>query len=473
VVVFVLARLLTPDDYGVAFMVIVAVEFASIFSDPALGAALIQRPTIDERDRSTVFWMVVALGAAMTLLGVVTAPLVADFFGEPEIRELFPVASICCLVIALSVTHRALLARKLAYRSLEVREMCSIVAGGAAAIAFAVAGFGPWAVIADYIVYCVVSTTLVWVLLDWRPRFIFSTESARNLGGFSAHVFSATLVSWGTNNLDKVLIGRSVGASALGYYTLARNATQLPVTLISVTVLQAITPALSRIQREKDRLERAWLRNKRMSVALLAPALITMAVVAPDFVRVLYGEQWGGVVWPLRLLCLAALAVSLGALNWSALQARGEGSALLRVTLLSAAITWLSFVVGLAWGIVGVAACYAVARWLLVVPTTWMTTRALGFDFWAGLRAGLGIVPIAVAAGAVGLGVQELALPADAHAFGRLMVVTFIVLAAYAALMWAVLPSLLREMITLVREHRPRRASISPKPDARPGQGAA
>lgn len=452
--VVVLARLLTPTEYGVAGMAIVVASFAALLTDPALGAALVQRPAIDERDRSTVFWLAVGIGGFLTVLGIAVSPLVADFFGEPEVRDLFAVASVCFVVIGLSVAHRALLLRRLAYRSLEVREMLSLVTGALVAVVVAAAGFGPWAVIWNFVAYSFMSTALVWLLLDWRPRLTFSVESLRKLGGFSVKIFTATVLSWGTSNLDKVLVGRFLGAAALGAYSLAYNVPQMSLSLVSETLSRAVSPAYSRIQDQKDRLERAWLRNKRMSVSFVAPMLATLVVVAPDLVRLVFGDQWDESITPLRLLCLAVLAQALGALNWSVLQARGEGGAVLRLILMTSCASVLAFAVGLTWGIVGVAACYAVARWLLVVPTTWLTTQTLSFDFWAGLRAGTGIVPIAAAAALVGLGVQELALTTSLPLGVRLVLVGLATVASYAALLFAFARSLVLDVWQVVTRGR-------------------
>jgi O-antigen/teichoic acid export membrane protein len=455
--VVVLARLLTPTDYGVAGMAIVVASFAAILTDPALGAALVQRPAIDERDRSTVFWSAAGIGCALTVLGIAASPLVADFFGEPEVRDLFAVTSLCFVVIGLSVAHRALLLRRLAYRSLEIREMLSLVTGAIVAVAVALAGFGPWAVIWNFVAYCVMSTVLVWILLDWRPRFTFSVESLRKLGGFSLRIFSATTLSWGTSNLDKVLIGRVLTAAALGAYSLASNIAQMPLSLVSGTLSRAVSPAYSRIQDDKDRLERAWLRNKRMSVSVVAPMLATLVVAAPDFVQLVFGEKWDDTVAPLRLLCVASLAQSLGALNWSVLQARGEGGAVLRLILLTSCASLLAFVVGLTWGIVGVATSYAIARWLIVVPTTWLTTRTLSFDFWAGLRAGAGIVPIVAVAAAIGFGAQELLLASGLPLGVRLVLVGSATVVSYAAFLFVFARSLVVDAWQLVTRYRTRR----------------
>jgi O-antigen/teichoic acid export membrane protein len=452
--VVVLARLLTPTEYGIAGMAIVVASFAAMLTDPALGAALVQRPAIDERDRSTVFWLATGIGGLLTVLGIAASSLVADFFGEPEVRNLFAVTSLCFVVIGLSVAHRALLLRRLAYRSLEIREMLSLVTGAIVAIVVAAAGFGPWAVIWNFVAYCATSTALVWLLLDWRPRPTFSAGSVRKLGGFSLRIFTATALSWGTSNLDKVLVGRFLSASALGVYSLAYNVSQVSLSFVSGTLSRAVSPAYSRIQDDKDRLERAWLRNKRMSVSVVAPMLATLVVVAPDLVQLVFGEQWSDTVAPLRLLCVATLAQSLGALNWSVLQARGEGGAVLRLTLLTSCVSVLAFAVGLTWGIVGVAAAYAVARWLLVVPTTWLTTQTLAFDFWAGLRAGTGVVPIVAVAAVVGLGMQELLLATGLPLGVRLVLVGLATVLSYAVFLVVFARSLVVDVLQLLTRYR-------------------
>ena len=355
VVIVVLARLLTPTDYGIAGMALLVTSFAFIFTDPALGAALVQRPTIDERDRSTVFWLATAIGTVLTILGVLLSGFVADFFDQEQVRDLVIVSSLCLGLTSLSVVHRALLTRRLAYRALEVRDMVATVAGAAVSIGVAAAGFGPWAIVANLLVYVLVGTILVWAFLDWRPRAIFSVSSARKLGGFSAKITSAAVFDWGSLNLDTALVGRYLGAASLGAYSLAYNAMRLPVNYLGRPLFQALSPAYSRIQEDRTRLERVWLQTKRVSIAIIAPALLVLIVVAPDFVPVVLGDQWGDAVVPLQILCIGGLANTLTSLHWSVLQACGEAGVLLRVTVLSAAVTWAAFAAGLHWGIVGVA----------------------------------------------------------------------------------------------------------------------
>jgi len=462
VVVVVLARLVTPEEYGLAGMAFVVTSFGLMLTDPALGAALIQRPAIDERDRSTVFWAAAGIGVVLTVVGVALSPLVADFFGEPQVRELFAVSSLCFFVISLSVVHRALLIRRLEYRSLEIREMVAIASGGVVAVLVAAAGYGPWAIVLNFVVSSLVSTALVWWFLDWRPQAMFSRESARNLSGFSGRIFMSTLLTWGDQNVDKALIGRFLGAVSLGAYSLAQAAMLLPMSMLGRPFNQVLSPAFSRIQEDADRLERAWLKSKRLSAAIVLPATLGLIVVAPDFVPVLFGDQWDEAVLPLQLLLVGALATALTNLQWSVLQARGEASTLLRLTLGSSIVKWAAIVVGLQWGIIGVATALAGARWALVVPSMWISTRAVSFGFWPALRSGSEMLPAALATAGIGVGVRYLLLETSTPQAARLALVAAAMLVAYAAILLATAPHVVRELRAAVRkptrngqDHRP------------------
>ena len=456
VVAVILARLLTPSDYGIAGMALVVAGFVTILTDPALGAALIQRKTITEKDRSTVFWIALGIGSILTLAGIALSGVVADMFGEPQVRSLFAVMSITFVLVSLSVTPRALLWRKLSYRSLEIRDMASTLIGAAAALIVAFAGFGPWAIVANSFAYAIASTSLIWVLSDWRPRWLFSTESLRSLGGFSGKVFSAQVIGWGNMNMDNVLIGRFLGAAPLGAYSLAYNLMYMPMTRIARPLAQVLSPAYSRIQDDRVRLEAAWLRSKRISFALVAPCFLGIIVVAPDLVHVAFGRKWEAAITPLQLLCVAGAADALGTLNWAVLQACGKAGTLLRMTLLTSVVTIGSFAVGLPWGIVGVAGCYAAASWLLLLPKTWMTTRGVAFGFWPAIWAGLGILPVSLGAAAAAVGVRELLLTTGVPAVVRVAAAGATITIVYVLLLSLIFPSLVAEVRQIVRQRRRR-----------------
>jgi O-antigen/teichoic acid export membrane protein len=441
----VLAHLLTPREFGLAAAALVFTGIAIIFTDLSLGAALIQKRELTEDDRSTVFWTILAAGVLCTTIGILLSGAVADFFGEPRVAPLFAAISVTFTITALSATHSALLARELEFKSQQLREIAGVLAGAIAAVAVAAGGFGPWAIVAQTLCSAAVGLVLLWRLLPWRPRLTYSLESLRVLGSFGGKLFASRICSYFNTNADNLLVGRFLGASALGVYSLAYNLMFAPLARVAAPVQQVLFPAFARLQDDPARLGRAWLRGNRLSAALSAPAFLGMIVVTPDFVPVVLGTRWNEVVPVLQLLCLAGVASSLQTLNWSVLQARGEATTLLVFMLFSSAVTVGAFGLGLVWGVVGVAGLYAAVRTLLLPVYTWLACRTLGLPMLEFARSLRTVMELAlVMFGAVflaRLGLVEAGVPAAA----RLVLVVLLGVAVYAGAAFLRAPELLAE----------------------------
>jgi O-antigen/teichoic acid export membrane protein len=454
VVAVVLARLLVPADYGVAGMAFIFAGFVTLFSDLALGGALVQRREINEAHRSTVFWT--ALGISLAAMGVAigTSGLVADFFHEPEVRKLVIALSFSFPLAALTTTQVALLNRRLAYRSLELRTIAGVLCGAVVAIVMAVLGLGPWAIVANSLTSTAVSTALLWKLSTWRPRAVYSIESLRAVGGFGVKLFGVRLLNYANGNADNMLVGRFAGASALGIYSLAYNVMFTPMNRITTPIASVVYPALARMQDDLTRLRAAWLRSKRLIIALLAPAFLMIAVTAPDSVHVVFGAKWSAAVPVLQLLCLAGVANAVVALNWSVLQATGRVGTELRLNLFASFVTIGAFALGVRWGALGVAGFYAGARWLLIVVNTRITTRAMSFDFTETLLAGCGTLPLAIISGAAAFGVRVELVQVGIPALVRLFAVAAIGIGAYLLLLVVAAPTLVAEARHLLLRRR-------------------
>jgi O-antigen/teichoic acid export membrane protein len=445
-VTFILARLLTPSDYGVAGIAIVCTTFTHIFVDPGLGTALVQRRSIDETDRSTVFWTTAAVGLLFTGGGIAASGLVADAFGVSEVRKLFMVLSLTFVLNALSVPQMALLNRALAYRSLEVREMIATLTGAIVAVACAFAGFGPWAIVMNFFVFSLVSTALVWRLSSWRPRFLFGRDSFRDLGSFGMKLFWSRILMWGNFNADNVLVGKFLGSSALGAYSLAYNVMFMPMTRIGIPATQVLSPAYARLQEEPDRLEEAWLTAKRILSAILVPCFTLMLVVAPDLVHVAFGEKWDPAIAPLQLLCVAGAAHALVAMDQSVLQAIGKGGTLVRLNILLALVTLASFACGLPFGVSGVAGAYAIARWLLAPIDLLITARNANIEPWKAIAAGFTIIPLSAVAGGAAFGLRFALHDQGVGSTVRLVAAAAVFAGAYAILLRSFQPRVAGEI---------------------------
>jgi O-antigen/teichoic acid export membrane protein len=392
VVGIVLAHLLTPGQFGLAAMALVFTGLTTIFTDLSLGAALVQRPRITEEDRSTVFWTSLSAGFVVTAIWVGLSPLVARFFSSAAVEPLFAATGATALLYGFASTQTALLTRDLDFRSLELREIGATLVGGVGAVALALAGAGPWAIVGQNLFVAAASAVLLWRLSSWRPRLTYSRESFRTLGSFGVKTLGARLLSYANLYADNLLVGRFLGSVSLGVYSIAYNVMFLPATRIATPLQQVLFPAFARLQHDHAALRRSWIRGMQLVGAVNAPAFLGMAVVAPDFVPVVLGQRWLPAVPVLQLLCLAGVAQSVQTLNWSVLQAVGDSGRLLRFMVFSTVLTVGAFVAGLRWGVVGVAGLYAAARAILVVVYAWTTCRRVGLPL---LDYGRGVARVA------------------------------------------------------------------------------
>jgi len=447
----VLAHLLVPHDYGVAGMALVFSGFAGILTDLSLGAALVQRKVLTERDRSTVFWTTVAGGFAWAAIGIAVSPFVADFFSTPEVAPLFAVVSLGFIVNAVGQTQNALLTREMNFRSLELRQIAATVAGALMALALALAGFGPWAIVAQGLCSSAVATTLVWMLSPWRPHWVFSKESLRSLGSFGVKALFSRLLTYVNFTADNLLIGKFIGSQGLGVYTVAYNVMWLPMSRISVPLSSVFYSAFARLQNDPRRMGEIWLRVNRMTAALLAPVFLGLAVVAPDLVPVVFGERWRAAIPVLQLLSLGGIAQALQVFNGQVYQAQGRPGLLLRFMVFSTGVTFGGFAIGLHWGVVGVAASFAIARSIVLAANTTLMCRTVELPLMRTVVGYLEIVALAAVMGALVLGARHALLATGLGDGPRLAVLVVIGASTYLGLLAWRSSDLLAELRMLIR----------------------
>jgi O-antigen/teichoic acid export membrane protein len=404
-----LARLLTPRDFGLAGAAMVFASLGLLIADVGLGSSLVQRAELTEEDRSTAFWTNVALGCALTAIGVGLSWPLGALYGEPRVQPLFAVLSLNFVITALGTTQGALLIRGLQFRNLELRTMASTCVSVAIGITFAALGYGPWAIIAQVLANSAVSSVLLWKSSSWRPRPVYSAQSLRHLLGYGGLIFGSGLVRYVERNADNFLVGRMRGAAALGAYGMAYNIMLIPILRLVNPVEQVFFPALSQV-RESEMLAAVWLRMSRVLAAVVVPGLLGLVVLAPDFVTVVLGERWHSTVRVLQILAWVGMIQVAAAQATTLLQAIGRAGAALRYAVGSAILSVTGFVIGIHWGIVGVAIGYAIANTVLIPIYVAMSVRTVGMSLRQLGRAIGGVVQAATIMAAAVFGLRLLLL---------------------------------------------------------------
>jgi O-antigen/teichoic acid export membrane protein len=454
VVALVLARLLAPDDWGLAAMVLVFSGFVVVFTDNAFGTALIQRRDLRADDIATVFWTSAAIGVVLTVAGVVVAGPLASFYGDSDVRPLFAVLSLGFFVSALRTAQTALLVRDMSFRRLELAQMAATLIGAVTGISVAVGGYGAWAIVAQQLAETVTLTLLVGFLAPWRPTLRYSFTSLRRLSGFAGNVFAENLLYQAGRNVSALLIGRYLGAAAVGAYALATNVILVPFSRLAAPLQQVFFPAFSELSEDGNRLADVWIRASRLVGLVSIPALTGLAIVAPDFVDTVLGPKWEDATVVIQILACVGIVQSIQTLCGEVLLAVGRAGTLLRFTMLWFVASVAAFALGLQWGIVGVAACYAVATLLVEPVRTFMVTRALGIPLWAFFGAFVGIAQATLVMAAAVLATRALLVGLGTPAAARLVLVVLVGVAAYAGgCLWRA-PEVTRELRGLVGGRR-------------------
>jgi O-antigen/teichoic acid export membrane protein len=457
-----IARLLTPDEYGLAMLALVFASLVLVFSDLALGAALIQRPTLSEVDRDTAFWVTAGSGILFALLGVALSGPLATLYGDADAQPLLAVLSISFVVSALGAPAQSLMIREMDFRRVEVLPMLGALGGGVAGVALAATGGGAWAIILQYIVGTTLTTVLIWWRSPWKPRFAFSMASLRDLGGFSVYMLGHRLLYYLQTNGDRFLIGRFLGTTSLGVYAIAFNTIIQPASKLGGPLQRVMSPAFCRIQEEPERIAAAWARVLRMLAALCVPALGGLIVVAPDFVPVVLGSQWEEAVPIIQILAWVGIVQALQSLSVDVLMARNRARTIFRFSLLLVTCHLAAFVIGLQWGVVGVAVAFAVSTTLVEPIQTVLGARALGVSPMVLVRAVAGPFQAAFVMCVVVLGVRVALVDAGTPAALRLFACAAAGAVVYAAMCAWRVPELSREARALLDRRRKRSAPVVP-----------
>lgn len=461
----IIARLLSPGDYGVAGMAMIYVGLVQLVTDFGLGAAIVQRRELDDDQIARLGGVCALLGAFFLALSIALAPVVADFFGNPDVEAVLVALSVVFLASGFQTVPRALLARDLDFRRLATLDAVEALSTIAVTLPLAAMGFSYWALVAGGIAGRLVSTV---TLLFWRGHRLRWPAQFATISGpvvFGSHVIGSSLAWYTFLNADVTIIGRRLGSAALGSYSIGLTLASIPVDRLSA-LISRVTPAiLATVQQDRPALRRYVLALTEGTALLTFPAAVGLALVAREFVLVVLGEDWRAAITPLRILALAAVFRSLTPIFSQLLVATGQPRRNMHASVAAAIVLVPLFYAGSFGGTAGVAAVWLVA-YPLVAAAFSMRYAFAACDMRVGQYVGAlwpAISATLVMAAAV-LGVAMLApgtwpLPVLLGAKCIVGAVT------YASLVWLLHGGRLRRSLAMLREPRPA------EPSAFGGQG--
>jgi PST family polysaccharide transporter len=373
----VLARLLTPEDFGLVAMVTSFTALFFLLRDLGLSTATVQRADITHGQVSVLFWINAAAGVLLAACVIALAGPISSFYGIPQLKGIVWLVSLGLPMGGLTVQHEALLQRQMKYGTLAVIELAAATSGAASGIALAWGGAGYWALVTIPLVTSAATLLGTWLACNWRPGLPARGTGVRPMVGFGSHMAAFAVINYLARNLDNVLIGRFLGAGPLGLYSRAYALLMFPLTRLNTPLSAVAVPALSRLVGEPERYRRAYCEATESIQMVSVPGTAFLMVSADWVIQLVLGPQWHAATRIYALLGLAGLVQPLASSTGWLFTSQGRASEMSRWGLIGGVLSIASFIVGLPWGAVGVAAAYGASGLAIRAPLLlWYVSRS-------------------------------------------------------------------------------------------------
>jgi PST family polysaccharide transporter len=377
IVFLILARLLTPEAFGLIGLANVFFAFMQIFLEQGFSQALIQREEIEPEELDTAFWTHVLSGFLLTIISFLCSGLVGEMFNQPKLIPIIQCFSFLFFLKSLSHVHKAILTRTFAFKVMAVRTIIGIIIGGIVGIVMALYGFGVWSLVSQQFIYEAVEVFIIWGAIDWRPKLRFSFKHLRSFLNFGLNILALKFLAFCNKRTDNLLIGYFLGEVALGYYLIAFRVLDVMTQLLVSTTKQVALPTFSRLQTEPERFRQAFYKVTLFTSLIAFPTFLGMIIFTRELVFTLFGEQWLPSVTVMQILAFAGILNAISFFNGSVFMAMGKPSWKLRLSLLNAVLNLIACLLAVKWGIVAVAIAYVVSSYLAFPVNQWAISKLI------------------------------------------------------------------------------------------------
>lgn len=381
-----IARILTPGDYGTVAMIAIFMAVSQTFIDSGFGTALVRKINRTHTDMCTVFYFNIAASLFFYLLLWFAAPFIAEFYDSPILVPITRVSALNLIVGSLSGIQSAKISIDLSFKlSAKIQFACCIFSG-CIGLSLALLGYGVWAIVWQGLLVNVFRSILLWVFVRWIPNLIFSWKSFKELFSFGSKLLASALLDTLYGNIYTLVIGKFFSPRVLGLYGQAHSWAAIPSSNLTGIVQSVTFPVLSRIQNEQERLSDIYRRFLRMSAFIVFPLMVGLAVLARPLFATLLGEQWMGAVPLLQIICFSMMWYPIHAINLNILQVKGRSDYFLKLEIIKKIQGVAMLCITVPLGIM--AMCYGgiVTSLLCLVFNTYYTRKLIGYGFFAQMR---------------------------------------------------------------------------------------
>lgn len=377
----VLARLLTPDDYGVIGMLLIFISVSNTFIDGGFGTALIQKKEPTQEDYSTIFFWNIFISVILTSILYISSPLISEFYRLPLLSDVLKVMGTVLVINAFSVVQTNILQKKFEFKKLATINIIANIAASILAIVLALRGFGVWSLVFRYLSCSLVISIILWITTKWKPMLTFKFKSFRTLGKFGGMVLLANLVETIYTEFQGLVIGRAFSAKDLGYYTQAKRLEEIPTLGISSAVNQASFPMYARLQDNKVALSLAVRKYVRALSLLVIPLYFLFILVAEPLITILFTEKWIESVDLFKILCLVGMIYPINTVNTNVIKSLGKGKLYFNLQLCKRVLGIALILFSVRYGLSAMMWSLVITSYIIFIVNAIFSDKLIGYSF--------------------------------------------------------------------------------------------
>lgn len=376
VVLLILARILGAEAFGLIALASVYIDFVQILVEQGFAVAIMQRQDLEPEHLDTAFWIAVGLSLLLAAVTVIFAGPIANLFQEQQLKQIIQWLSLIFIFRSLGSVQEALLKRELNFKGLAVRTLGGNFAASIVGLTMAFQGFGAWSLVGRQLTEVIIGTILLWSLEKWRPGFDVTIRHFRDLFSYGINILGDQMAVFFSRRSDDFLIGYFLGPVYLGYYTVAYRFIEISVRLITMSLGQVVIPTFSKIQDNLSKVRRGFYKVTEMTTYVSASFFFALALLAPEIINSLLGENWESSILILRLLSFYGIIQAILMFNGEIMNSMGKPNWNFSINTFFAVINVIAFVLVVPWGINAIAAVY-VARGYLLSPISLLAVKKL------------------------------------------------------------------------------------------------
>ncbi len=374
----VLARLITPAEFGIIGMVSLGTGFLNVIKDFGFGAALVQKKEVHDDEYSTVFWINLIIGFLLCALVYSLAPLIGHFFKESRVEPVTKALSFTFLLNAIGIVWNNKLIKAVAFKQIFYRSFLSTIISGGLAVFLAYRGYGVWALVAQTYSNIIINTFLVYLHIRWLPRLTIEKKYVISLFKFGLPLLADQSINYWVRNIDNLLVGRFLGKETLAYYGKAYTLMLLPVSQLTGTLTKVLFPTFSMIQDDQAQIAEIYLKISRVIALIAFPLMTGLSLLAEPLILIVYGPQWHAAVPIFQVLSLLGMLQAIAALSGDIYLSQGKTALMFKVGLVSKGCMIIGIVSGLfSAGLMGMVYGYCITSMLAFFLETYYLGRLI------------------------------------------------------------------------------------------------